>query len=322
MDPALLKKTLRNVYPVMDRWSHRLATNKEFQFENGDLMYSLVTVGGMAANTLLPEKKTFETQDLDLKLVYHHLLTPEEYWDSFVNYFNRLRTRIMLEIKQEINRFADSHRDQFSNLEAFPSSELFTVGIAYKYPYLIYDQKDTYSCARRFPNMIHMVFSLLYQIQGEESTRSLVDLSMFVNLNNPDYLYQRTLENYLYSEYHQVRDKSSRVFLPEDRFTLDRSVKVRVASVGFIISDLYWMSFLHHREEKRRSCQNKLNTIIEQLKSHSKADVSSIVEQVEPLLRVDPSSEVDQASREKLLGLLQELTVHQLKKRIHVYNHF
>jgi len=315
MDAKVSLDLIRLSLPVIERWCNRFSTSREFLSpgKSGKSLFSLVVCGGMALNCHLA--KPNPTRDLDLKLVYNRPIAQGDFWHHCVNVFNPLRTRIMLEIKRELNGYIASNRELFDNLQPFIEEpcECLTVGINYKYPYLIYGQRDSLKCAARYPNMVHMVYSILYHAKGEENPTSLIDLSMFLNINNPDHLNGRTLENGLYLDWSDTSGHGTGNVVPFVYVKLN-DCRVRVAAIGFVLCDLHWLSFLHHKEEKREASKQKMQLLIDELPSGMR-------EQLSPFLTTDPRNQ-NSADRELLLRQLRLMSLQQINGKIPVYNYW
>lgn len=294
------------LFPIINRWNRRFNTSNDFSQAN----YQLVIVGGMAYNAHLPKDKIVETKDLDLKLVYDRPVKPRAFFSLFLNKFNPLRTRIMLEFKHVINKYILENKHNYQNLMEFSTNEFVTVGIAYKYPYLIYDNIDARNCAIRYPNMIHMVYSLLYHQKDQDMPTSLVDLSMFIDINNPDYLYGRTLEIELYQQYYQNQQLNHHKSLIP-LIATDHKNMIFVPTIGFILSDLSWLIKLHHRENRRDAFRLKYQNLLKHLEELKNSEVSSIVTLIQN----------NQDDNQILFQLFNQLTKLQYDKKIPIYNH-
>ena len=267
----LNNSTIRDsVYAALGRWCREFSDSAD---------YKLFVVGGVAINTILPPESRVKTSDIDLKLHYNHLVNVREYNKKF-DEFNRLRTTIMLSIKDEVQKavYKDTQliRELRRTCYTF-DKDYFVVAMNYKYPYLIYDFNDTANCARRYPEMRHMVMSVLYHDKREPVPISIIDLSMSVNLNNPSRLFNLPLNNMLYLTSHRKYGCFSLL-------KLDNGCEI--ANIGYLIMDLMWLSLLHHREEKRLKAQQRLNIILDHLKSTSPAPIKvQYLELLEQLLK-------------------------------------
>ena len=132
MDPLLINHLIKESFSIINNWNLRLHNEPEFNI-NGIPKYNLVVVGGIALNSYIT--KQLPTKDLDLKLVYSPLITEEEYFALYYNEFNPLRARIMIEIKNHLNRYATTHSEYFQHLSHNEKGEYFQVAIDYKRPY-------------------------------------------------------------------------------------------------------------------------------------------------------------------------------------------
>ena len=315
MNSSQINEIFEIVIPVINRWNNRFHYQAEFLDQNKAPLYQLVTVGGVAYNAHMPPEQKTETRDLDLKLVYNQKIKPNYFYSTFVRQFNPLRTRIMLEIKKQVNLYLNQNKEVTNGLNSFDTDEYVSVGIAYKYPYLIYSNQDARDCAKLYPNMVHMVYSLLYHPKGESTTKSLVDLSMFININNPDYLYGKTLEVKLFDEYYQLKQKTKGTHLVP---FVNIGQGLPGAGVGFILSDLYWLTHLHHREDRKIAFSNKLENLLTHLENlDQRPDVTSLVKQIKEAVKLNPDELANQ-----LLDYLHQLTELQQQKRIPITLYF
>jgi len=291
MDQTYVNLIQTSISQVIEKWSQLFNSDPNYQDKEGHPLYKLVIVGGKAINSILPKDKQIPTSDLDLKLVYNKNINPHEFFRIFRNQFNKLRTKIMLEMKsiicnltktnQTFAKYLEKTCHSFNDNKGFP--EYFSVAINYKYPYLIYSYDDTIRCNNRYNEMVHMVMSLIYHHKESEKTTCLVDLSMFVNLNNPDRLFHLPLNNYLYLA---GKCWSSNNPLPALDVNLEKCttlVKVPVAQIGYLMADLLWLSLLHHREEKRERAKEKMAIVLQILKDNSKLPSDMLLE-IESLL--------------------------------------
>lgn len=254
MDTVIANRLIQTIYKHINNWYHQLKTDYP--------LYDLTVVGGIAYNTVVSASHRIQTQDLDLKLVYREPITPRNYYSMFTFTFNKLRTQIMLDlahaVRCQINEdpnLKKYFRDGFHQFQR----DYLTVAIKYKLPYLIYDYGDTLKCCRQHREMTHMVMSLIYHKKGSSDVTSLVDLSMFVNLNNPDRLYHLPLNNYIYLSGQGLPISNQMIILTQE------GIAVPVALVGHLIKDLVWLSMLHHKEERRDRVKAKINLLITEL---------------------------------------------------------
>lgn len=246
----------RSIFDSIAKWNETI-----------ELPYKLIIVGGRAFNTIIPPESQIVTSDLDLKLFYQTMISPEEYFQIFRNKFNKLRTKLMLDAKYAINATVklDKPLNEFlvKNYHCFEKGVYFSVAVNYKRPYLIYSYKDTINCNNRYPEMVHMVISLIYHRKGSDKTGSLLDLSMSVNLNNPERLFQLPLNNFLHlSSYRQFSPVNS------INLRLTDDCVVPVGKIGYLLADLLWLSLLHHKPEKRERANDKIKIIIKTLKEY------------------------------------------------------
>ncbi len=266
----LLEILTPQIRQCLVRWRDRLSQSKEFLNDSGDPFYQLAIVGGVALNGNLPANGQLITTDLDVKLVYNDSVSPDNFCSLHRNYFNPLRGRIILELVKTLNKnvvddvktgkLTKSPLDPRNKLVLFPDKQYFAGGINYIYPYLFYDLQDVKRCAVRYPKMIHMVFSVLYQmydeVESELKVYSLVDISMFININRPDYLYNKPLNNCLYGQFHKLmRQKTISTLIP---LTSDKLT----AHSSFLLADLFWLSHLHHNEERRERAVTRMEILM------------------------------------------------------------
>lgn len=265
MDTEIANQLIYTIYSRIDK----------AKVTSSDLSaYDLAIVGGVAYNTVASVEMQIPTKDLDLKLVYRGQVSPKNYYSMFTYTFNKIRTQLMLDFANSVNRQIDQDhllKTHFKkHFHQFSQKDYLVVAIKYKLPYIIYDYGDTLQCCRQHREMIHMVMSLIYHQKTESDVTSLVDLSMFVNLNNPERLYQLPLNNYLFLS-GQGQPISTQ------NISIDDTTIVPVARIGHIIKDLLWLSFLHHREDKRERAKNKISLLIEELKVPNASIVSEIL---------------------------------------------
>lgn len=254
MDTEIANRLIHTIYSRIDAWNRAKGTSADLS------AYDLAIVGGVAYNTV--SEMQIPTKDLDLKLAYRGQVSPRNYYSMFTYTFNKLRTQLMLDFANAVNRQIDRDHSLKTRFEKhfhqFSQKDYLVVAIKYKLPYLIYDYGDTLRCCRQHREMIHMVMSLIYHQKNESDVTSLVDLSMFVNLNNPERLYQLPLNNYLFLS-GQGQPISTQ------HISIDGTTLVPVAQIGHIIKDLLWLSLLHHKEEKRERAKKKISLLINEL---------------------------------------------------------
>lgn len=266
----LNQSTLR----VLTKWN-QVFNQTNYLDADGVPIYQLVIVGGTAFNIYLPKTEEVLTFDLDLKLAYTKTINVDEYFRLYQNRFNRLRTQIMLDLKWQINNSILANRylkEYFAKRIKLIKGDYFQVAINYKYPYQVNSYDDAFRCSKVYPEMTHMVMSLNYYPIDQMSHQSLIDLSMFVNLNNPDRLYHLPLNNYLYIEGMKRNRKplaTHQLQFISEASSSSQSIEVQVLLPGAILADLFWLSMLHHKPEKRHKYQTKLNRFITALSQQS-----------------------------------------------------
>ena len=266
MDTEIANRLIHTIYSRIDAWNKAKSTSSDLS------AYDLAIVGGVAYNTV--SEIQIPTKDLDLKLAYRGQVSPRNYYSMFTYTFNKLRTQLMLDFANSVNRQIDQDHSLKTHFEKhfhqFSQKDYLVVAIKYKLPYIIYDYGDTLRCCRQHREMIHMVMSLIYHQKNESDVTSLVDLSMFVNLNNPERLYQLPLNNYLFLS-GQGQPISAQ------HISIDGTTLVPVAQIGHIIKDLLWLSLLHHKEEKRERAKKKISLLINGVSLPNVSMVSEIL---------------------------------------------
>lgn len=313
MDPTVLNILIKEVFSVVESWERRLGypdTDKNpltFLDDQGQRLYNLTVVGGVALNSYI--RRLYPTQDLDLKLTYNKLIhNREEYDRLYLKEFNPLRARIIVEIKQVLNKFAETHASYFETILERDSTTLkfFKSAIFFQEPVYFISLPRALKCIEVNPFLNEMVFSAVYKLVDYKHDCSLVDLSMFTNVKSVNPMAGDELEeNLLYNEFYQnqlIKHKRHKI-IPTTKLP-HTNTNVPIASLGFVLADNYILQYKHHKPSKNYIIKKRLiyaleNLLIENQKSPS---VSKTINTLAQLL-----TETEPLSNKKILPEIHEL---------------
>ena len=330
MDPLIINHLFKLVFETVSRWQYKRLISSN---DNAVLLdtrerrlYDLFIVGGVALNSYI--LKQYPTADLDLKLKYNGAMpvNKKTYNNFYLKHFNPLRTRIILEIKDVLNRFANENQALFSQILQKYNDSFFQTAIVYRHQYYFNNISDVSFLVTNCPILQEMVFSITYRLKDWPYDCVLVDLSMFtdhklVNAALPRMGFEANLFYTALAD--QLTSRRERLPLfTEMSFTSSShravvsgsSFQVPMASLPMVLLDNYILHYKHHRAERKQIVLRRLFYLLENLIIQYPKLQKEIYQLINLFSRIDPT-ETGQINQQ-ILDLLS-----QFNNPI-IYNHF